>query len=184
VPEISSVRKQCATSYQDVMDGHDDSVRLLRDERAAASEHALHRIKRPERGTPMRPRLTIVALLAVGMLMTGTGTSFAFQDFGQSGNDASKAQYPSGSQPPDQTERPSEVFSEEFSGPTSAPPAPMNTVDRPGVPPPDVPPQVERQVEVGSSLPFTGFAAIPVVMLGAALIVTGLALRRRAPGSD
>jgi hypothetical protein len=162
------------------MNGHDDSVRLLSDERVAASAIALERIKRPERGALMRSRLTIVALLAVGMLMTGTGTGIAFQDFGQSGNDASKAQYPSVPIPTNGVGRVEPFGVPEASQQVGG----VTPFDRPGGPPPEVPPPVKQQVEVGSSLPFTGFAAIPVVMLGAALIATGFALRRRAPGSD
>jgi hypothetical protein len=173
------------------MDGHDDS-RLLRGERVAASGIALERIKRPERGAPMRSRLTIVALLAGGMLMSGTGTGFAFQDFGQSGNDASKAQYPASDKTPTNDVGRVEALGEPV--PPGTPPGEgegggggVTPAGRAGeqlvpIPPPDT--QVKRQVEVGSSLPFTGFAAIPAVMLGAALVVTGLALRRRAPGSD
>ena len=35
----------------------------------------------------------------------------------------------------------------------------------------------------GDSLPFTGFLAIPVLLAGAALLIAGVGLRRRAPAS-
>jgi hypothetical protein len=44
--------------------------------------------------------------------------------------------------------------------------------------------QVAQQVESGDSLPFTGFAAIPVVLAGVALIGGGLMLRRQSLAGD
>lgn len=43
--------------------------------------------------------------------------------------------------------------------------------------------QAPRQLEAsgGSALPFTGFAAIPMLLGGIALLATGLVVRRRAP---
>ena len=41
-----------------------------------------------------------------------------------------------------------------------------------------------QQVESGDSLPFTGFAAIPVLVVGVALIGGGLMLRRQSPKGD
>jgi hypothetical protein len=119
----------------------------------------------------MRLRLTIVATLGLGILMSGTGAGLAFQGFGQSGDNASVAQYGGGVQ--GQAER-------------SLPPTPRARTqpDRVlGVAPP-VNVQPARQVEAGSSLAFTGFAAIPVLLLGASLLVTGLILHRNAPRGD
>ncbi|HEV2774411.1 MAG TPA: hypothetical protein VGV90_02360, partial [Solirubrobacteraceae bacterium] len=43
--------------------------------------------------------------------------------------------------------------------------------------------QAPRQLEAagGSDLPFTGFAAIPMLLGGIALLATGLVVRRRTP---
>ena len=84
------------------MDEFDDITRLLREERPQASELELDEIKRRVRqrvarkGQPMRSRLAILAMLVVGILMSGTGAGLAVQGFDQSGDDASQAQYPNG----------------------------------------------------------------------------------------
>jgi hypothetical protein len=150
------------------MDEHDDIIRLLREERPRASELELDEIKRrvlqragaPRKGQPMRSRLAILAMLVVGMLMSGTGAGLAVQGFDQSGDDASEVEYPKQGQ--------GEVLGEEDSG---GPLAENNNND-------DA--QVAQQVEAGDSLPFTGFVAIPVLVGGVALLGGGLVLRRRS----
>ena len=129
----------------------------------------------------MRSHVTLVALLVVGILMSASGTALAFQGFGQSGDDASKAQYPvDTSGPSNEPDRPGEPG---VGGP--------NLPERPTIAPQDVlsdtsfgsvpDDTVPRQIEAGSTLPFTGFVAIPVLVLGVALVLAGLALRRQAP---
>jgi hypothetical protein len=153
------------------MDEFDDISRLLREERPQASELELDQIKRRVRqrvagkGQPMRSRLAILAMLVVGLLFTGTGAGLAVQGFDQSGNDASQAQYPGGG---------GDVLGEEDSG-GDVTPEETDTEDNA---------QVAQQVESGDTLPFTGFAAIPVVLAGVALIGAGLMLRRRSPAGD
>jgi hypothetical protein len=147
---------------------HDDIVRMLREERPQASELELDRIKQrvmartPRKGQPMRSRLAILAMLVLGMLLSGTGAGLAVQGFGDSGDDASQAQYP----PKDE----GDVLGEEDSGGNL--PESDEAVDDEA--------QVAEQVEAGDSLPFTGFAAIPVLIGGVALIGGGLALRRKS----
>ena len=153
------------------MDEFDDITRLLREERPQASELELDEIKRRVRqrvarkGQPMRSRLAILAMLVVGILMSGTGAGLAVQGFDQSGDDASQAQYPNGG---------GNVLGEE----TESGPLPDNDEDV------EDEAQVAQQVESGDSLPFTGFAAIPVVLAGVALIGGGLMLRRQSPQGD
>ena len=155
------------------MDEFDDITRLLREERPQASELELDGIKRRVRqrvarkGQPMRSRLAILAMLAVGMLLSGTGAGLAVQGFDQSGDDASQAQYPRGG---------GDVLGEEDSGGGGGEVTPEETVNDEA--------QVAQQVESGDSLPFTGFAAIPVVLAGVALIGGGLMLRRQSPAGD
>jgi hypothetical protein len=155
------------------MDEFDDITRLLREERPEASELELDEIKRRVRqrvarkGQPMRSRLAILAMLAVGIVMSGTGAGLAVQGFDQSGNDASQAQYPNGG---------GDVLGEEDTGGGEVTPEETDTVVNDA--------QVAQQVESGDSLPFTGFAAIPVVLAGVALIGGGLMLRRQSPSGD
>ena len=116
----------------------------------------------------MRSRVAILAMLVVGILMSGTGAGLAVQGFDQSGDDASQAQYPTGGE--------GDVLGEE----DESGPLPEN--DEGEVVQNEA--QVAQQVESGDSLPFTGFAAIPVVLAGVALIGGGLMLRRRSPQGD
>ena len=117
----------------------------------------------------MKSRLVILTMLVLGMLLSTTGAGLAVS--GLSGKNASVAQYSkhtggggvlgdqdtgSGTQP-------------ENNGGGSAPATSTNT-------------QPARKVEAGannSQLPFTGFAAIPVLLGGIALLSAGLVLRRR-----
>lgn len=133
----------------------------------------------------MRLRLTIVTTLAVGIAMSGTGTGLAVQGLGQSGDNASEAQYGSGNQPERSVgEGGVQGQAERQPAPSAPPAAGRNQADRElGVAPP-INLQPARQVEAGSSLPFSGFAAIPILLLGASLLVTGLILHRKAPRGD
>ena len=132
----------------------------------------------------MRLRLTIVTTLAVGILMTGTGAGLAFQGLGQTGDNASVAQYGTGTQP----ERVGALGGDEqggVQGQAERSPEAQNQAERVlGVAPSINDVQPARQVEAGSSLPFTGLAAIPILLLGASLLVTGLILRHNAPRGD
>jgi hypothetical protein len=111
----------------------------------------------------MRLRLTIATTLAVGILMSGGGAALAFQGLGHGGDNAGAAQYgEGGAGGGNQEEREMSL----------GPPLLIQGVQEMR--------QVEtRQVETGSSLADTGYAAIPVLLLGAAVLVTGLVLRRR-----
>ena len=127
----------------------------------------------------MKSRLVILTMLVLGMLLSTTGAGLAVS--GLSGNNASTAQY--GTATP--TGTPSRgvggqengggggnvLGEQDTGGGSKAPAAPSGGV------------QPARQVEAGSNgstLPFTGFAAIPVLLGGIALLSAGLVLRRRA----
>jgi len=139
----------------------------LRDERPQASALELDDIKRRvlarrRRGraaTFARTRAAIVAMLVAGFALSGTGAGLAVSG---TGDQASIAQYGNGN---GNGHKPSnKVLGGEHA----------NTNVQP-----------ERQVvngaqASGSSLPFTGFAAIPVLLLGLILLVTGLVFRRSA----
>ena len=133
-----------------------------------------------QKGTFMRSRIAVTAILALGILMSGAGATLAVdsltgsaatheygrphqagQQGGQSLGGVGGAGEGSGNQPLSGV-----AGQEEGSG-----------TDGTG----DV--QAARQAsgEGGDgSLPFTGFAAIPVLLSGLALLVAGFVLRRRA----
>lgn len=152
----------------------DDIVRRLRDERPQLSALELDEIKQrarkrahtPRKGQSMRSRLAILAMLVLGIVFSTTGAGLAIQGFSDNGS-ASQAQY--GGVLPEEDE--GDVEGEEESGG----PEVVGQNDTGDV-------QPARQVEVGaqSQLPFTGFAAIPVLIGGVALLSGGLVLRRRS----
>ena len=122
----------------------------------------------------MKSRLVILSMLVLGMLLSTAGAGLAVSGFSESGN-AAQVQYPPVSPPDtvdvlgdeDQSQGGQDVLPEEDQG-NEAPAAPT---------------QPSRQVESGagnaSQLPFTGFAAIPILIGGIALMTVGLVLRRR-----
>jgi hypothetical protein len=159
----------------------DDVIRLLRENRPEATELELDQIKqRVRRRTAQKPsrrreamksRLAILSMLVVGMLFSTAGAGLAVQGLTQ--NDASVAQYG-----PDDVETAGGVLGEEESG---------GAAGGGGGATEDDAVQPARQVALGSngsSLPFTGFLAIPVLIGGVALLSTGLVLRRQARRDD
>jgi hypothetical protein len=143
----------------------------LRDERPEATGLALDRIKRraitqasaaagswaPKKGLFMKPRIAVAFILAMGLLTSGTGATLAV--ISESGS-AAQVQYPD--------LKPKESIDPGVLGSDPG----GNEV------------QEEQQVATGGSeLPFTGFLAIPLLVVGVAFLVTGGMLRSRA-GSD
>ena len=124
----------------------------------------------------MKSRIAILSMLVVGMLTTTTGAGLAVSGF--AGNDsASVAQYGK------KTTGGQNVLGEEGD---NAPNRGGNGGGNGGGVAGEEALQPTRQVEAGADdgdsggqLPFTGFAAIPVLLGGVALLSTGLVLRRR-----
>jgi len=115
----------------------------------------------------MKSRLTILAMLVAGMLLCTTGAGLAVSGLSSKGN-ASSAAYPD--------ERPQgDVLGEEESGGGEQPAEEAQ---------PNEAAQPARQVEAGAGneLPFTGFAALPVLLGGVVLLGGGLVLRARTRG--
>jgi hypothetical protein len=123
----------------------------------------------------MKSRLVVLSMLVLGMLLSTTGAGLAVS--GLSGDNASISQYakptPGGG---------GGVLGDQDSGvggdeaPSGGDESPSGGEEGAGV-------QPSRQVEAGANdtnLPFTGFAAIPVLIGGIALLSAGLVLRRRA----
>lgn len=116
----------------------------------------------------MKSRLTILAMLVAGMLLCTTGAGLAVSGLSSKGNAASAA-YPN--------EQPQgDVLGEEESGGGGGQPAAVPAAEA----------QPARQVEAGAGdqLPFTGYAALPVLLGGAVLLGGGLVLRARTRGDQ
>jgi hypothetical protein len=142
--------------------------------RARSSQPARRRTTR--RAQLMKSRLVILSMLVLGMLLSTAGAGLAVSGLSDETN-ASVAQYGASTPPPESTPGGGgNVLGDEDSGNNVLPES--NTSPAGGN---DV--QPARQVEAGattnSKLPFTGFAAVPVLLGGIALLSAGLVLRRR-----
>jgi hypothetical protein len=158
-------------------------IARLQDERPTVSDLELGLIRqrvrdrvapsarRSRRTEFMRSRLAIIAMLVFGMVLSTGGGALAVSGFTSQANNAAAGQYGSEKGPGEQG-----VLGEEESGGGS--PAANGG--------PTQPTQPARQVEAGvqssgeEQLPFTGFAAIPILIGGVALLTSGLVLRRRS----
>lgn len=115
----------------------------------------------------MKPRIAVVFVLALGLLMSGSGATLAV--ISDSGS-ASEVQYPDLTEPKGD-EAVGDVLGEEQSGGNDQ-----------GGGRESVPVQEERQVASsggGQDLPFTGFLAIPLLIVGVLLLVAGGVMRTR-----
>jgi hypothetical protein len=123
--------------------------------------------RRRPRSAFMKSRLTILAMLVAGMLLCTTGAGLAVSGI-SSGTNAAQGQY-GGEQPQ------GNVLGEEESGGGGGATQPAEET------------QPARQVEAGGGgkeLPFTGFAALPVLLGGVVLLGGGLVLRARTRGDQ
>jgi hypothetical protein len=110
--------------------------------------------RRPSNGGFMRSKIAIISILAMGFVTSGAGATLAFQ--GSSGQgDASSAEYP----PPKTGPGVGTSLGEDSTS---------NSQDA-------------RQTSAtgDDDLPFTGFAAIPVIVVGLGLLVVGGTLQRK-----
>jgi hypothetical protein len=118
----------------------------------------------------MRPRLAILTMLAVGILFMGAGTGLAVS--GLSGSeDAADVNYPTTTTVPSTTVPQGTVAGGAAGGTGGLQQAKQPEAQEVA--------QVAAAGDEGDSLPFTGFAAIPVIVVGVGLLVGGLVLRRR-----
>ena len=157
------------------------------------------------RNQSMKSRLAILGMLVAGLVFSTAGAGLAIQ--GQSGNNAAISQYgtptptatpvctptPVGTVTPTNkggSVTPSDICGEGGVLPAEEENAPANDDNGGGTAPttggggtlPAEETQAERQQAAAaqtSELPFTGFAAIPVLLGGLALLAGGLVLRRR-----
>jgi len=170
-------------------DLHGDELQLiaarLRDDRPQATTLELDAIKRRvlarAAGSPrrrarsadlMKSRLAILSTIVVGGFMSFTGAGLAV-----GGHEASKAVYGTPDVPTQTVLPPSEVLGETES--KGEQPAGEEAGGQPAGTN-DVQPAAQVAGAQGKQLPFTGFAAIPVLLGGLALLSAGLVLRRRS----
>ena len=143
----------------------------------------------------MKSRVAILGMLVTGVLFSTAGAGLALQ----SGDNAAVSQYATPTPTPTYVctpeptgnVNPSENQANDLCGETGVLPAEAENAPSPaadsgtGTLPStdsDTGTQPERQAAAaaeGSELPFTGFAAIPVLLGGLALLTGGLLLRRR-----
>lgn len=122
----------------------------------------------------MKSRLTILAMLVLGMALSTTGAGLAVSGL-SSGDNAGVAQYGQAQAPgPQGGVLGQENAGEEEQGET----LPEQNAAAPTQPTRQV--EVGAQAQGGEELPFTGFAAIPILIGGVALLIGGLVLRRRS----
>jgi hypothetical protein len=146
----------------------------------AASGHA-------QKGSTMKSRLAMMAMLVSGLLLSGTGATLAVST---SAEDAARAQYaPVETIVPTTPSAPApaagEVLPQQQGADTPAAesaPAPQSgtapEVSEPAPREQGAEPAAQVAAETGS-LPFTGFAAIPILIGGIALMAGGFLMRRR-----
>jgi hypothetical protein len=136
--------------------------------------------RRTRRAELMKSRLVILTTLVLGMLLSTTGAGLAITGLNGS-NDASVSQYGPPRQDQPSTGGGGVLGAEDEDGGGAAP------ADEEGGGGEGAGVQPSRQVEAGADsgdeLPFTGFAAIPILLGGIALLSAGLVLRRRSGDS-
>ena len=129
----------------------------------------------------MKSRLAMMALLVTGILMSGTGAGLAVTGMSSSG-DASIAQYVT--PPPcdangDGVISPSEAAAEGCGEVEGGPDAKDLPTRNPTAREQAAQPSRQTEASGGDELPFTGFAAVPILVGGIGLLAGGLLLRRR-----
>ena len=137
--------------------------------RARSSQPARRRTRRAQL---MKSRMVILSMLVFGMLLSTAGAGLAVTTLTQ--KNASVAEYGRTTTPPPSNN----VLGDQDSG-QGVQPSDTNPANGGGT---DT--QPSRQVQAGtttpsSNLPFTGFAAVPILLGGIALLSAGLVLRRR-----
>jgi len=133
----------------------------------------------------MKSRLVILSMLVLGMLTSTAGAGLAVSGLSGETN-ATVAQY--GTATPTPTSTPTRggggVLGDQDTGGNVLPSEEGGNGGNGGNNGGGGGVQPSRQVEAGAntsgSLPFTGFAAIPILLGGIALLTAGLLLRRRA----
>jgi hypothetical protein len=136
-------------------------------ERPAATPLELDRVKSRVRsrvrrgaiakGNVLKTRLAIAMMIVLGVLMSGTGAGLALSGSSESGS-AAQSQY--------------DVSPNENNG------NPVLATEESGGPADTNAPAQTAAVTSNDSLPFTGLAAVPILLLGLGLVAAGLVVAR------
>ncbi|HEX8855957.1 MAG TPA: hypothetical protein VF752_10185 [Thermoleophilaceae bacterium] len=126
-----------------------------------------------QKGFLMKSRLALTSVLVIGLLMSMTGAGLAVSGIASSGS-AGVAQY--GAPAPTTPTTPTgggggEVLGNQETSPTST----SSPTTEAGA----VSPARQVSAEQAGGLPFTGYLAIPLLIVGIAMLATGLIVRRR-----
>ena len=164
-------------------DSEETTERLLRAERATATSLDLDRIKlqairqaerpRPsfyarQKGMLMKSRLALTMVIAAGFMLSTTGATLAITGNSGSGS-AAQSQY--------QNIHPIDTGNENEGNDA---PVVLGTEDTADSAPQAPAAEQVAVVSDSDSLPFTGFVAIPLLLIGIALLSLGAVLRRKA----
>ena len=120
----------------------------------------------------MRSRIAVTSILVLGLVMSSAGAGLAVSGIASGGDSASESQYNRTPPPPPPDD--SGTLPEQAQGDDE----PNLGDNAPGDSPDGAEPAKQLEVDGSKSLPFTGLAAIPLLILGAGLLVTGSVLRR------
>jgi hypothetical protein len=132
--------------------------------------------RRSRRTKIMRSRLAIIAMLVFGGLLSTSGGALAVSGFTSQQGNAAQGQYGDVQGEEDTGEGGQGVLGDED---TEGGPAENGGGGGEGAVQPTRQVEAGAQGSGGDELPFTGFAAIPILLGGVALLTGGLVLRRR-----
>ena len=147
-----------------------------------ARTQAMRGARSQAKGSVLKSRVAITAILMLGLVTGGTGTTLAVS--GDQGS-AAQVQYPREVQPNNQVQPRNQSGPDDVLGTTEEPEGDqvLGRTQSGGGPGPGDSVQAGPQTvaaEGGSELPFTGLAAVPLIVLGLGLIATGAMLYRSA----
>ena len=133
---------------------------------ARARSAAISRQHTGRREPFLRSRLALLLVLVLGFAFSGTGVGLAISGIASDDSTTSEAQYGTGTGIPGNT-----VLGEQDIRPAQG-------GQEKTAPALQLPRQFAARADQGGSLPFTGFAAIPVLLLGVGLLTTGFVMHR------
>jgi hypothetical protein len=164
----------------------------LRDERPEATELELDRAKRrvlagvrrtQGSGGFMRTRVALTAILALGIVTSGTGGALAVVSGIHAAQDnAGEAVYPT--TPSGESEGSGGNGGGGGGGSGGGGSSNSGTLGNSASDSSAVSPAAQANSTDNGTLPFTGYLAIPVLLVGVAMLAVGLILRRRADSPD